>query len=116
MNCHYRYCVAELPLGVNGNRNYCDDTCSYEERLLREKERYNKKKSTLSEMTRIEGLLRTCHSQFGEVPFDINILRSQKMNWTLHSSIIDSNGDEFRIIGSYGYMALKDSTILIQKF
>jgi hypothetical protein len=116
MNCQYRYCGAELPLGVNGNRNYCDNTCSYEERLLREKERYGKKKSTLSEITRIEGLLRTCYAQFGDTPFDITILRAQKMNWTLHSSIITSNGEPFRIIGSYGYMALKNSTILIQKF
>ena len=116
MNCKYRYCGTELPTDTNGNRQYCDEYCSYQERLEREKQRYNKKKSTLSEMSRVEGLLRTCYAQFGDTPFDITILRTQKMNWTLHSSIITNNGDEFRIIGSYGYMALKNSTILIQKF
>jgi hypothetical protein len=116
MNCKYRYCGAGLPADTNGNRHYCDDYCSYEERLEREKERYNKKKSTLSEMTRIEGLLRACHNQYGESPFDVNILRSLGMNWTLYSSILHAEFGEIRIVGSLGYIVLENFTILILKF
>jgi len=116
MNCKYRYCGAELPLDTNGNRQYCDEHCSYEERLEREKERYNKKKSTLSEMARIEGLLRACYNQYGESPFDVNILRSLGMNWTLHSRIQHNQFGEIRVVGNLGYIVLENFTILIFKF
>lgn len=113
MNCLYRYCGAELPMGINGNRRYCDDDCNNAERLEREKDKYAAKKTLLSEFRRIETLLRGCYQEYGEAPFDIQILRRLKMNWTVYSSTRIIEGASYQIVGSYGYAAFDDDTIKI---
>jgi hypothetical protein len=116
MICSYRLCNEELPYGLNGNRRYCNDECNYLERLEREKEKNAKKKTALSEINRVGALLRSCHRRYMNKPFDINVLREQKMNWTLisYTSVVD--GLEYRIVGSFGYAALDNGTIKIEKF
>lgn len=115
MNCLYRYCGAELPMGINGNRRYCDDDCNNAERLEREKDKYAAKKTLLSEFRRIETLLRGCYQEYGEAPFDIQILRGLKMNWTILSETLVINDISYRVVGSFGYVAFANNTIKIVK-
>jgi hypothetical protein len=115
MNCRYRYCGDELPWGINGNKRYCDDDCSNAERLEREKDKYATRKATLSEFKRVETLLRACYQEFGESPFDINILRGMKMNWTILSDTQVIDDMSYRIVGTYGYVAFDNNIIKIVK-
>ena len=115
MNCNYRFCQAEILEVMNGNRRYCNDECSYAERLEREKEKYAEKKSMLSEITRIEQLLENCFNHYGENPFNIDTLRKMKMNWEVFSKMVFLNGFYYRAVGSYGYMAMENNTIKIVK-
>jgi len=54
MKCNYRNCLKELLAGVNGNKRYCDEECSYLERLEREKEKNKVKRNILSEINRVK--------------------------------------------------------------
>lgn len=116
MNCNYRFCQTNLPNGLNGNRRYCNDQCNYFERLEREKEKNAAKRALIIDLRRIEALLRTCYNWYGESIFDVGVLRSMKMNWTLFSSINVIEGVEFKIVGSYGYRLFNNDTIKIIKF
>jgi hypothetical protein len=49
-------------------------------------------------------------------PFDINVLREQKMNWILISYTTVVDALEYRIVGSFGYTAFDNGTIKIEKF
>ena len=115
MNCRYRYCGDELPWGTNGNKRYCSDDCSNAERLEREKDKYAARKATLSEFKRVETLLRACYLEFGESPFDINILRGMKMNWTILSDTLVMDVMSYRVVGTFGYFAFDNNTIKIVK-
>jgi hypothetical protein len=115
MNCRYRYCGDELPWGINGNKRYCGDDCSNAERLEREKDKYATRKATLSEFKRVETLLRACHLEFGESPFDINLLRGMKMNWILFSETLVIDNISYRVVGSFGYTAFANETVKIVK-
>ena len=115
MNCLYRYCGAELPMGLNRNRRYCDQECSDAERLERERDKYEKRKSILSEVNRIEALLRACYNSYGCTPFDINILRELKMNWTILSDTLVIDDMSYRVVGTFGYVAFDNNTIKIVK-
>lgn len=115
MKCRYRFCSDELPWGVNRNKRYCDDDCSDAERLEREREKYSVKKALLSEIRRIETLLRGCYQEYGDAPFDIQILRGLKMNWTLFSETLVLDNISYRIVGSFGYSAFANDTIKIVK-
>jgi len=115
MKCRYRFCGAELRWGINGNRRYCDDDCNNAERLERERDKYGARKSVLSELKRIEPLLRACYSRYKDTPFDINILRELMMNWSVISDSISRDGIDYRVVGSYGYAAYDNNTIKIIK-
>ena len=115
MKCFYRYCGSELPGGINGNRRYCDDYCNNAERLEREKDKYAAKKALLTELKRIEILLRGCYQEYGEAPFDIQILRGLKMNWTILSDSLVIDDISYRVVGAFGYAAFANNTIRIIK-
>lgn len=115
MKCRYRYCASELLIELNGNRRYCSDQCSYLERLEREKEKNRVKKSILSEINRIQALLRACHNKYGDSLFDVNILRELRMNWTIISGTSIIEGIEFRIVGSFAYTVFENGKIRIIK-
>lgn len=113
MKCRYRYCGTELPWGINGNRRYCDDDCNDAERLEREREKYGARKTMLTELKRVESLLRICYSHYRDTPFDINVLRQMKMNWSVISDIVTRDGIDYRVVGSFGYVAFDNNTIKI---
>lgn len=113
MICSYRFCQQELPSWLNGNRRYCNEDCNYLERLEREKEKNLSKKEMLAEFNRIQALLRKCHVLFGDSLFDVNILRQQRMNWTIISGTSQIDGYDFRMVGSYGYIVFENNQIKI---
>jgi len=113
--CRYRYCVQGLSFELNGNRKYCSDECSYFERLERQKQKGLERKNILAEISRAEGLLRACYKKFNESPFDIQILRGMKMNWTIFSDTLVIDSISYRIVGSFGYTAYANYTIKIVK-
>lgn len=115
MKCNYRYCGEEIPGGLNGNRRYCDEHCSYAERLIREKEKNSSRKSLLSEIKRIEALLRVCYNRYGDRAFDVNEIRAMQMNWTVISDTISLEGIVYRKVGMYAYVAFDNNTIKIVK-
>ncbi len=115
MNCNYRNCLKALTVGINGNRRYCDDQCNYLERLEREKEKNSIKKNALGEINRVQALLRACHNQYGNSLVDVNILREQRMNWSIISGTTQIDGFEYRIIGSFAYTVFEKSKIQIIK-
>lgn len=113
MNCRYRYCGAKLPGRINGNRCYCDEDCAYAERLEREREKYGARKTILTELSRIETLLRVCYNRYGDTPFDVSVIREMRMNWTIYSDTGKHNDIDFRYVGSYGYAVFQNDTIQI---
>ncbi len=115
MNCNYRNCLKELAIGINGNRRYCDDQCNYLERLEREKVKNSIKKKAMGEINRVQALLRACHNQYGNSLVDVNILREQRMNWSIISGNTLIEGVEYRIIGSFAYTVFEKSKIQIIK-
>lgn len=115
MKCRYRYCGAELPRGINGNRRYCDDDCNDAERLEREREKYGTRKTILTELSRIETLLRIFYNRYGDTPFDVSVIRELKMNWTIYSDTLKHKDIDFRFVGSYGYAVFQNDTIQIIK-
>ncbi len=115
MNCNYRNCLKELAIGINGNRRYCDDQCNYLERLEREKERSIIKKKAMCEINRVQALLRACHNKYGNSLIDINIVREQRMNWSIISETTLIEGFEYRTIGSFAYTVFEKSKIQIIK-
>jgi len=115
MKCRYRRCLSDLHNQLNGNRRYCNDECSYLERLEREKENNSIKKNALGEINRVQALLRACHNQYGNSLVDVNILREQRMNWSIISGTTQIDGFEYRIIGTFAYTVFEKSKIQIIK-
>jgi len=115
MKCNYRNCLKELLAGVNGNKRYCDEECSYLERLEREKEKNKVKRNILSEINRIQALLRACQKIYGDSLFDVNILRELRMNWAIISGTTQIEGHEYRVVGSFAYSVFQTGKIRIIK-
>lgn len=115
MNCNYRNCLKELNARLNGNRRYCNEECNYLERLEREKEKNGVKKSILSEINRVQALLRACHNRYGDSLFDVNVLRELRMNWTIISGTSQKEGYESRKVGSFAYTVFENDKISIIK-
>lgn len=115
MLCNYRYCQVELPEYENGNRRYCDEHCYMAEKLERAKDNYASRKKSLSEIDRIETLLRVCQKKYGDGLFDINVLRAEKMNWVITTGSVTLDGIEYRVVGSFAYSAFADGNIRIVK-
>lgn len=115
MKCNYRRCLKELPLGINGNRRYCDDDCNNSERLERERDKYEARKTILTELKRVESLLRGCFNQYGSSLFDASVLRDLKMNWTIITNTIKVDGIEYRVVGPYAYGIYQDGNVKIFK-
>ena len=111
----YKKLIKDLHNQLNGNRRYCSDECSYLERLEREKENNSIKKNALGEINRVQALLRACHNQYGNRLVDVNILREQRMNWSIISGTTQIDGFEYRIIGSFAYTVFEKSKIQIIK-
>jgi|GEM_PF-870766 len=115
MICRYRFCTIVLHSQLNGNRRYCSEECSYLERLEREKEKNQLRKNALSEINRIQALLRACHNRYGDSLFDVNVLREQRMNWTIISGTTQIEGHEYRVVGSFAYSVFQNGEIRIIK-
>ncbi len=110
--CEYRYCRTVQSYFDNKTK-YCDDDCRDKEKLARQTDQYHEKKKMLNELNRIEGLLRTCYRRYGEEPFDINVLREMRMNWTVTAGELVQNNLTYTRIGSYAYAATQNNQIRI---
>ena len=116
MSTQCRFCNKDIPFGLNGNRRYCDEDCYNYAKLERTKDKYANNKITLAEINRSENLLKAFYNIYGDKPFDINILRSEKMNWNIRTDSKVLDGINYQIVGLYGYSAFQNKTIQIVKF
>jgi len=115
MKCQYRFCEAELPDGLNGNSRYCDYSCYYNEKKERSRETYAKRNETLTEIRRVESLLRICHQEFRDKPFNAEVLTAKNMNWQVITSSVTIDGKSYRVVGKYAYILFDNNTLLIIK-
>ena len=113
MSIKCRFCDKELPIGLNGNRRYCNDNCYYYAKLMRTNEKYAVTKNTLLEINRCESLLRSCYNKYDNTPFDVNILRTNNMDWKIHTGYKDLDGKTYTKIGLYAYVIFENNTIQI---
>lgn len=115
MNCNYRYCGDVISLNQNGNRRYCNDECYMAEKLERSKDNYAINKKCLNEIKHVENILRATQKKYGNKIIDANILRVEKMNWSIITGNTIINGDNCRVVGGYGYISYLNNTIKIIK-
>ena len=69
----------------------------------------------MAEIIRVEKLLRLSFNKFYLHNFDANILRLEKMNWTIYTNLTIIDGLNIRVIGQYGYVFFDNNTIKIYK-
>jgi len=115
MNCNYRYCGDIIPPNENGNRRYCNDECYMAEKLERSKENYAVNKKNLNEIKHVEKILSAGHKKYGSEFINSNVLRVEKMNWSILSEIKIIDGEKCRVVGNYGYFLYSDNTLKIIK-
>ncbi len=113
MNC--KFCGEPLPPNANGNRRYCDESCYMAEKLIRSKNNYEVNKNTLNQIKLVEKILASVYNKYGSNVIDVNILRVEKMNWSVMTGKITIDGEIFRLVGRYGYILYTDNTIKIIK-
>jgi len=111
--CKYRFCQAEQ-MYFDNKIKYCDGECQYSERLERQRDQYYEKRLLLNEIKRCEAILRSCYRRYDK-PFDINIIRDMRMNWSLTTGEIMRDDLKFTTVGSYAYAASNDNLIIIIK-
>lgn len=115
MNCNYRYCGDQIPLNENGNRRYCNDECYMAEKLERSKDNYAVNKKSLNEIKHVERFLSACHKKYGSEVINCNVLRVEKMNWSIITGTALIDGEKYRIVGCYGYVLYSNNTVKIIK-
>lgn len=114
--CNSRFCQLDFYSPDDLKIKYHSEKCREDEKKARQNEEYHSKKSSLNEINRIAGLLRTCYKRYGEKPFDVNILRNMRMNWTVYTNIIKHQDGIHTIqVGSYKYRLFENDTIIIYK-
>jgi hypothetical protein len=111
MNCNYRNCGEIIPSDENGNRRYCNDECYMAEKLERSKDNYAVNKKSLNEIKQVEKILSAAYKKYRGDIFDVNILRVEKMNWSIITGITKIDGETIRIVGSYGYIVYSNNII-----
>lgn len=114
--CRYRFCNKMLSFLLNGNRQYCDDSCSYAERLLREEDKRKNRKEFFASVRRYERLLGRFYLLYGSDPFNANQLSERNMNWSIFTSLQIHGDDEYRCIGKFGYQLLNNGKVKLNKF
>jgi hypothetical protein len=115
MKCNYRNCGEAIPPDENGNRRYCNDDCYMAEKLERSKDNYAVNKKNLNQIKHVENILNAAYKKYGGDIFDVNILRVEKMNWTVITGTTTIDGETIRIVGRYGYILYSNKTIKIIK-
>ena len=115
MHCNYRNCGEFLPPNRNGNRRYCNDECYMNEKLERSKDKYAVNKKNLNEIKHVEKILCAGYKKYGSEIIDCNVLRVEKMNWSIITEIKIIDEEKCRIVGSYGYFLYTDNTLKIIK-
>ena len=115
MYCNYRNCGDFLPPNRNGNRRYCNDECYMAEKLERSKDNYAVNKKSLNEIKHVEKILSAGHKKYGSEIINCNILRVEKMNWSIITGTAIIDGEAYRIVGRYGYILYSNNTVKIIK-
>jgi len=115
MKCNYRFCQIELDPNVHGNRNYCDDECYMAEKLERAKDNYAETKKTLNVFKHVEKILGLAYKKYGSEPFSASVLRTENMNWSIMSGTTEFEGENFHVVGAYGYLVYNSNKVKIIK-
>ena len=106
-----------IPPYENGNRRYCNETCSYFARLERNNMKYASSKKLLLEFKRVDSILRSFYTEYGSTEYIAAcLLNDKEMNWTLFSNQIQIENLPVKVISEYAYCLFTNETIRIWKF
>ena len=100
-NC--QYCGSYINIQSHGNRKYCDDNCSYSQKLEANAKKYKNQKNQFKEFNRVEALLKKYYRLHKTSLIRIEILNVNKMNWDIASGCKYIDGIRAIVVNSYAY-------------
>ncbi|CAN5455678.1 hypothetical protein BH11BAC3_BH11BAC3_07400 [soil metagenome] len=100
--------------GSHGNRNYCDDVCSYSQKKYQTNKKYWDQKSALEAFKKADELLGIFYKKYGSAHYiQAILLDTAEMDWAIIKKEIIVEGFPVKVLGNFGYCLFKNETLRI---
>lgn len=111
-----KYCQSPLDVDIHGNSDYCNEDCSYEMKLQRNKDKYQNDKKLKESFVKSDKILEMFYHTYGADQFIPAILLDNAgMDWLISKGEASHQGLSLTVIDTYGYCLFKNETVKICK-
>lgn len=112
--CQYRNCDEDVPVWRNGNSRYCCDEHQYEERLLRQADKYASARGADQYRKQNEAILAYYYKRFGSDQYiPVQLLDKDGFDFSLCDGKIEIEEYRASILGQHAIVFFNDKTVRI---